>query len=247
MSDQRLNAVLVCAGKYHDIDFARSQILERLQRWPNIRTRVFEDYSNIAAIEACDLLITYTCEVIPNAAELAALQAYLDRGGRWFALHGTNSILEFMENGRVRCPDAAPEFMAMLGTQFATHPPLCNFTVGVTAPDHTLVAGVEPFETFDELYVVTPRAEIEVLLHTRWGGSVRGFELRDWPETDHPVLYLRHHGEGAVLYLTLGHCRGHYDMQPLMDYYPEVERCSWDNPAFRDLLRRGIEWASRIA
>ena len=47
----------------------------------------------------------------------------------------------------------------------------------------------------------------------------------------------------AVLYLTLGHCRGHYDMQPMIEYYPQVERCAWNLPVFYDLLRRGIAWA----
>ena len=56
-------------------------------------------------------------------------------------------------------------------------------------------------------------------------------------------MYLNDHAKGAVLYLTLGHCRGHYDMRPLTDYYPSVERCSWDTPEFYELLRRGIAWA----
>lgn len=244
MPNKRLDVVLICAGKYHDIDFARSELLKLLQDYPQVRTRVFEDYSDTEAIKACDFLISYTCEVIPSETELAALQTFVDDGGRWFALHGTNSILEFLENGRVRCPDKAPEFMSLLGSQFATHPPLCTFEVQVTNPDHSVTKGLEPFETFDELYVVETKADIDVLLHTRWGGSVRGFEQRDWPEADHPVLYERKHGSGAVLYLTLGHCRGHYDMQPLMDYYQDEERGSWENPIFFDLLRRGLTWAS---
>ena len=42
------------------------------------------------------------------------------------------------------------------------------------------------------------------------------------------MQYLRPLGDGAVLYNTLGHCRGHYDMVPLKDYYPTIERCSWE-------------------
>ena len=38
-------------------------------------------------------------------------------------------------------------------------------------------------------------------------------EADDAPGT-HPVFYIKNHGAGAVLYLTLGHCRGHYDLQP---------------------------------
>jgi len=65
----------------------------------------------------------------------------------------------------------------------------------------------------------------------------------DWPAARHPVFYLKSHGQGAVLYLTLGHCRGHYDLQPLMEYWPTVDRCAWDLPVFHELLRRGVQWA----
>ena len=46
-----------------------------------------------------------------------------------------------------------------------------------------------------------------------------------------------------MLYLTLGHCRGHYDMQPMIEFYPVPERGSWELPVFYDLLRRGLAWA----
>jgi type 1 glutamine amidotransferase len=57
------------------------------------------------------------------------------------------------------------------------------------------------------------------------------------------VSYLRPFGRGAVLYNTLGHCRGHFDMRPVMDFYPRVERCSWERPQYHELLRRGVAWA----
>ena len=59
-------------------------------------------------------------------------------------------------------------------------------------------------------------------------------------------MYLKKVGDGEVLYLTLGHARGRYDMRPLMDEYHQVERGSWKVPAFHELLRRGIRWAARL-
>jgi hypothetical protein len=32
-------------------------------------------------------------------------------------------------------------------------------------------------------------------------------------------------------------------MAPLVDYYPTIERCSWEKPQYHELLRRGIRWA----
>ena len=59
-------------------------------------------------------------------------------------------------------------------------------------------------------------------------------------------MYLKRWGAGSVLYFTLGHARGRYDMRPLMDEYPHVELGSWKVPAYTELLRRGIRWAARL-
>ena len=56
----RIDCVLICGGVWHDMDFARLEILKLLAEDPAIRTRVFEDYENIEAIKAADILITYT-------------------------------------------------------------------------------------------------------------------------------------------------------------------------------------------
>jgi type 1 glutamine amidotransferase len=109
------------------------------------------------------------------------------------------------------------------------------------------VEDVEPFETTDELYLMETHGELDVLLHCEFEGEATGFMEKDWKKATHPVLYEKRQGEGSVLYLTLGHCRGHYDMVGITDYYPEVERCAWDLDVFYTLLRRGINWAKEPA
>ena len=65
----------------------------------------------------------------------------------------------------------------------------------------------------------------------------------DWPDDEpRPLYYINPVGEGEVLYLNLGHCRGHYDMQPMVAYYPVIERGSWEKPEYYELLRRGIRY-----
>ncbi len=243
----KVDCVLIAAGKYHDIDFARLELLKLLGENERFRVRVFEDYSNLDAIRRADFLVTYTCEVIPDLEQQQVLREWLEQGGRWYALHGTNSILQFLENGMVGTPDWAPHFMETLGTQFAAHPPIGSFRVNVTAPDDELVKGIEAFDVLDEQYLVDTHADIEVLLDTRFEGETPGFVRNQWLEAQHPVLYRRPVGDGAVLYLTLGHCRGHYDLQPLMDFWPQVDRCAWESPIFYELLRRGLNWASAPA
>lgn len=237
------NCVLIAGGKYHDIDFARLELLKLLAQDDRIRVRVFEDYSNVGAITAADFLITYTCDVTPALDEQEALRAFVERGGRWLALHGTNSILRFLKSGKVDSPRLAPHFMRTLGSMFIAHPPIAPYRVTVADPEHPLVRGLESFETSDELYLIESYAELQVLLETEFGGEATGFVEHTWPKAKHPVFYINRISNGAVLYLTLGHCRGHYDMRPLMDWYPEVERCAWNLPVYHELLRRGIGWA----
>lgn len=244
---KRINVAFVAAGKYHDIDFARLEVLKLLGEDDRIRTRVFEDYSNIAAICESDFLITYTCDVMPGLDEQEALRRYVEGGGRWYALHGTNSVLRFLADGRVDSPRWAPHFMETLGAMFVAHPPIVPYRVTVADPQHPLVKGIEPFETNDEIYLMEIYGKLHVLLETHFEGEATGFVEKDWKAANHPVFYLHNVGKGAVLYLTLGHCRGHYDMQPMMEFYPEVERCAWNLPVFYDLLRRGIAWAKEPA
>jgi len=248
MLPARVNVYLVVGGKYHDMDFARVELLKLLGEHPQIRTRVGEDYRDIDAILAADLLVTYTVDVVPDEATAARLRDWVAGGHRWLALHGTNSILRWSKPDKAwQAPRSSPVFMQTLGSQFLAHPPIAPYRVEVTRPEHPLVAGIEPFDADDELYLSELHPPFETLLHTRWAGDVPLFVDRDWTRDEpRPVMYLKPVGAGEVLYLTLGHARGRYDMQPLMAEYPEVERGSWKVPAFHELLRRSIAWAARI-
>lgn len=242
MADKCLNCVVVAAGKYHDIDFARCELLKLLNVHPNIRTRVFEDYENLEALEQADLLITYTCDVIPSLDAQKFMQRWLKQGGRWLALHGTNSILQLDEEGLWQTPRVAPLFMKMLGSQFLSHPPIEPYWVRNVAPEHPLVANIDNFEVADELYHMEIHGPIETLLDCECSAPGRGFAEGDAAKGIHPVLYRKEHEAGEVLYFTLGHCRGHYDLRPLKDYVPELDRGAWEIPQFKELVCRSIAW-----
>ena len=240
-----IRAHLVCGGRFHDFDYARLQLLGLLGEDERIRTTVSGHYRDLDTIGGADCLITYTCDVRPSPAEQEALRGWVAGGGRWFALHGTNSALEFTAEG-VASPRVIPVLAEILGSQFVAHPPIAPYRVEVTAPEHPLVAGIEPFETPDELYLSEFHGEVQTLLHTQFSGEAKGFVESSWPGSDpRPVMYLHRLGDGEVLYLTLGHCRGHYDMQPQVDYWPTVDRGSWELEPYWTLLRRGIDWMCR--
>jgi type 1 glutamine amidotransferase len=249
LTGSRIDVTLVTGGRFHDFDFARLELLKLLAEHDEFRVRVQPDYEDHASIARGSILISYTCDVRPSEAAQRAIRDWVQGGGRWLALHGTNSALDMGGPNGVESPRVFPVWADTLGSQFVAHPPIEPYTVEVTAPDHWLVAGIEPFQTDDELYVCehSDRDALEPLLHTTWQGIARGFAESDWSAVDpqHLVMYLRPLGDGAVLYNTLGHCRGHYDMVGIVDYFPHVQRGSWEQPAYYELLRRSLRWARR--
>ena len=112
-------------------------------------------------------------------------------------------------------------------------------------PEHELVAGINEFETDDELYLCRIHGDLHTLLDTQYSGPAAGFVEDDWPEyARRPLYYINRVGGGEVLYLNLGHCRGHYDMQPMVDFYPKIERGSWERKEYYELLRRGLAYCA---
>jgi hypothetical protein len=231
----RVDAVLVCGGRWHDFDYARLRLLGLLAVHPRVRTRVFEDYAFGDALDRADLLVTYTCDQRPDPAQQQRLVDFVAKGGRWLALHGTNAAIDAPDPGgpRVfRTPRVLGPLPEVLGSQFLGHPPIEPYVVEITRPEHPFVQGVAPFTVADELYVSELYPPLDVLLHTHWTGPCRGFEEGDTTDdAPRPVLYLKQHGRGVVCYFTLGHCRGRFDVQDLgVEDLGREDRGSWEVP-----------------
>lgn len=248
---RRIDVTLVAGGKYHDIDFARRELLGLLAEHDEFRVRVQPDYEDTAGISNSSILVSYTCDVRPSEKAQREIRSWVEGGGRWVALHGTNAALTLGGPNGVEAPRVFPLWAETLGSQFVAHPPIQPYSVQVSDPSHWLVSGIESFDTDDELYLseYADRAALHPLLHTTWQGDATGFEEHDWTSCDptHLVMYLRDLGAGSILYNTLGHCRGHYDMAPVLDFYPRIERCSWEKPAYYELLRRSLRWARGLS
>jgi uncharacterized protein len=246
----RLDIVLVVGGRWHDMDFARLQLLAELDRYDRVRTRVFEDYDSPAmraALADADGLVSYTCDARPDPAAQRALVEFVSSGGRWLALHGSNSPLDPPEPGGpqvFRTPRVLGEVAQLLGSQFLAHPPIAPYAVDVVSDD-PLVRGVGTFSTTDELYISELHPPLEVLLQTRYSGPCRGFAEEHVAADDEPrpVLYRKRTGQGEVCYFTLGHCRGRYDVQDLgiADLGHRL-RGSWQVSEFRTILARTVAW-----
>lgn len=243
--DQKIDVYLVCNAKYHDTNFARLELLKLLGEHEDIHTRVAENFSDTEAIAASKLLITYTCDLRPTPEEQEALTEFLENGGKWFALHATNALLDFVD-GKADTPDVAPKFMELLGSRFIAHPANQKIQIRVTDVEHPLTQNIEDFEVEDEEpYYCEPQGEQLVLLEASYHEPSVGYVRSDYgtDRDSHPQMYLHPWGTGSVLYLSLGHCTGKHDMKPMADIVPVV-RGSWNSPVYYELLRRGILWGT---
>jgi hypothetical protein len=224
------NLVTGSPARNHDFDFARVRLAQALYEAGDIRTDAWNNYDAGEAIEAGDMLVSYTSQVPVADGDCAALRRFLEGGGRWFAIHASNSVRDNQH------------LPAILGSRFITHPAYSHFPVTISAPSDPLLQGIDPFEVDDELYVIEVHGEIEVLLETRWGGEALGG--RQIEEGVRPLMYRHNLGEGGVLYLALGHANRPFDT-PRPDAVQPDRRGPWDMPVYKELIRRGIAWAAR--
>ena len=84
MAGKRKDVFLVCGGKYHDFDFARLELLKLLAEHEGVGFKGGNDYSDVEAMGQADLLVTYTCDEVPDAAGQARLKSHIEEGGKWF-------------------------------------------------------------------------------------------------------------------------------------------------------------------
>jgi hypothetical protein len=236
---------LVTGGRWHDFDYARARLDEALTAR---EVDLIDHRSWPIELDPADALVSYTCDLRPDDAAQRGLVDYVTRGGRWLALHATNSALDAPAPGGPRVfgtPDAFGELSTVLGSRFLAHPPIAPYRVEISAPNHPLVAGIEPFETRDELYICDLFGPLEVLLHARFSGDCPSFPLGTVADDEpRPVLYLRRQGTGEVVYLTLGHCRSLRQLHELgKPDATEDDHGSWELPEFRTVLRRCLDYA----
>src|SRR3954466_494508 len=91
------------------------------------------------ALASADLLITYTCDRRPDPDQQRRLTDWVEAGGRWLALPGTNPPIAAPAPGGERLsrtPRVLGPVAEVLGSQFLAHPPIAPHQVEPSRPDH---------------------------------------------------------------------------------------------------------------
>ncbi len=235
------------ASAGHDHDYARLRLLTLLAE-QNIQASVANDYADIGKwLPVSRLLITYVAGPYPDAAQCAAISAWLEAGGHWLGLHGTSGGRAERVEGHRQRRTVKTAHHALLGGFFLTHPPFCRFRVDVADPNHPITQGLGAgFEVADEPYFVELQAPetARILLTASYGPDVvsdsvaalYGADTSLQPDGKTRVLgYTTQVGVGAVTYFALGHCH-----TPATSAATTTERGPWENPAFTTLLGNAI-------
>jgi type 1 glutamine amidotransferase len=267
MTDSKLQRAHVITGGFpagssagHDHDYARLQLLGLLAE-RDVQASVANDFSDVQKwLPHARLLITYVAGPYPDAAQCGAMQAWLESGGRWLALHGTSGGRAQKVEGVRQRRTVKTEHHALLGSFFLTHPPLCKFRVDVRDTDHPLTKGLgTSFEIEDEPYFVELQhpASTRILLTADYGeravsesvGPLYGTDTSLQADGKTRVLgYTRDVGDGAVAYFAFGHCHnpasraGRPSEAPGTG--PTTFRGPWETDAFKTLLRNAVAWGT---
>jgi uncharacterized protein len=164
-----------------------------------------------------DLRATWAYESAPLVRD--ALLRFVSDGGAFVALH-TSTI----------CFDDWPEWGDLLGASWnwerSFHPRLGPVSVRLASAGSTneageIVHGLTDFETIDEVYMhLDVRGDVEPLAFARPSDGPVGDE--------HPILWGRRVGQGAVAQLGLGH-----------------DAVALGHPATAELVRRCVAWTVR--
>lgn len=232
-----LDALLVVGGNHsHDYDLARPELLRLASRDPVALVDVRPGFPDRETLSRTRCLISYTCDLRPTPEEEQALWDFVHGGGRWLALHGTNALFDV---DPVRVVTGFDTFFDVLGARFREHPPIGEFSVRATGSPRaaTLMAGIEPFVTADEMYLLDLTADVEVLLEAYLDPDATYAEPvgAEAFVTPVPIAHVRRLGAGEVLYLSLGHAGS--------PTHPHGQhRCSWAVAGFAPVLQRSVEW-----
>jgi type 1 glutamine amidotransferase len=245
----------------HDHDYARLKLLGLLAE-QDVAASVASDFADVERwLPTSRLLITYVAGPYPNAAQTAAIESWLESGGRWLGLHGTSGgKAERVEGFRSR-RTVKTEHHALLGSYFLTHPPICEFRVEVKDSGHPLTKGLgTSFVVEDEPYFIelqNPGAT-RILLTAEYGpggvspniGTIYPTDTSLQPDGKTRVLgYTKDVGKGGVAYLALGHChnpaiRAARAANDPSDTTPSIFRVPWETEGFLNFLRNAIAWGT---
>lgn len=155
-----------------------------------------------------DIVLNNSLFKEPTQVQFEQLKCFVAQGGNYFALHA--GLVAF---GSVH------EYETFIGARYVHHDDIKTFRVNTFdawyrweldgAHKHPITKNIDDFYTLDELYVMQVHPGVEVIMRAEY----------------HPIMWVKYHGEGKILCLSLGHA----------DY-------SLKNEGFTQVMNNSIDW-----
>jgi len=228
--DERKHVVFLVSDDHYDADKTLPVFAQELRENFDLHCTVLhgEGEHNLPMIETlrdADVAIIYVRRLGLPAVQLDAIKEYVNGGGNLVGLRTANHAFKLkfknppgfeVPQGRAEWPEFDSE---ILGGNYNNHAPNelgTDVSVAEGAENHPILEGVSPREwhSTGSLYYVSPVKQDALVLMT---GSV--------PDQTEPLVWIREHNGGRVVYCGLGH--------------PD----DFEEPQFQRLLANMIFWA----
>lgn len=207
--ESKVKTLLFTGGAIHDSKGCGVVIYEILRGNEALETTWVHD--EMSALEKdylapYDLVVFYYTRGELTDAQKNGLLNHIAAGKGFVGVHSATA--SFRET---------PEFHAMLGGLFVTHPKPRPYQVSIADSKHPITEGLDEFMVEDEQYIMDYDPRVQVLCCALWQGKAV------------PVVWTKGWGKGRVYYLALGHT---------------PKDCQHEK--FAVLLNRGALWAAGL-
>lgn len=193
-------------GEIHDWQGCGEAIYEAIWQMPQLQiTRSKDDLSCLEQerIAPFDLAVFYHTVTELTDAQKNGLLGWVNAGGGFVGVHSAADSFR-----------DCPEYRAMVGGHFVTHPHYRQYMVSVVDSTHPITEGLEEFWVEDEQYVTDYDPRNNVLATALYKGRAT------------PVVWTKSWGRGKVCWIALGH---------------DAKACRQE--VFVTLLQRACLWA----
>ena len=202
----KINTLVFCGGEIHDWKGCGDEIVKSLSPREEFQiTRVDENLDALISpnLDSYDLIVFYYTVGEITDAQKNGLLNHIASGKGYVGIHSAADSFR-----------GCPEYRAMVGGHFVTHPRYRDYQVNVADEAHPITEGIVEFMVTDEQYIVDYDPRVNVLASALWQGRAM------------PVVWTKDWGKGRVFYLALGH---------------DAAACRHET--FGTLLQRGSLWA----
>lgn len=211
-------ALFVVGGWEGHTPFESAEIFAQVLRDENYEVEIkdtLDAYLDVDYLKTLDLIVPTWTMDTISQEQVKGLLAAAESGVGIGGWHGTMGD-SFRDS---------VDYQFMVGGQWVAHPGnIIDYTVNITAHDHPITEGLSDFQMHSEQYYMHVDPNNEVLATTTFTG-----EHVAWIDgATIPVVWTRNWGAARIFYCSLGHVAADFDV-----------------PEAREIVRRGLLWASR--